>query len=62
VKVIILLAKTLNLKVVAEGVETKEQLDFLKKEGYDYVQGFYIGKPMKEEELFEFLGSLGQLH
>lgn len=46
VKSTIQLAHNLGLKVVAEGVETKEQLDFLKNNNCDYVQGFYFAKPL----------------
>ena len=41
------LTKNLNLKVVAEGVETKEQFELLKSIGCDYFQGFYFAKPQK---------------
>ncbi len=51
VKGIIALAKSLNLEVLAEGVETGEQQKLLEEEGCDYIQGYYIGKPMKAEEL-----------
>ena len=47
VKGIIALAKSLNLKVIAEGVETRRQQELLLEEGCDYVQGFYIGRPVK---------------
>ncbi len=50
VKGIIALAKSLNLEVLAEGVETGEQQKLLEEEGCDYIQGYYIGKPMKSEE------------
>ena len=50
-KVIISLAKNLQLKLVAEGVENKMQLDFLKKRMCDEVQGFYYYKPMPAEEV-----------
>lgn len=39
------LGKSMNLTVVAEGVETEEQNQFLKNIGCEYVQGFFIGKP-----------------
>lgn len=44
---IIELAKSLGMKIVAEGVETKEQYEFLKKHHCDILQGFYLGKPME---------------
>ena len=50
VKGIIALAKSLNLGVIAEGVETKEQFDLLREEGCESIQGFYIGKPMASGE------------
>ena len=46
VKLIVDLSKTLKTKVVAEGVETKEQYELLKEFGVDYIQGFYFGKPI----------------
>jgi EAL domain-containing protein (putative c-di-GMP-specific phosphodiesterase class I) len=49
-KTIISIAKTLGLKVLAEGVETKEQLDFLKNEGCDYYQGYYYSNPISADE------------
>ncbi len=54
IKTILSLAKIFNLKTVAEGVETKEQFDFLLKNGCDIFQGYYFSKPLKKEafELF----------
>ena len=43
---VIELCHRLNIEVVAEGVETKEQKDFLVKHHCDYVQGYYYYKPM----------------
>jgi len=48
-KSLISLIKELNLKIVAEGVETQEQLEYLKNLDVDYAQGYYIGKPVKPE-------------
>ena len=44
------LAKSLNMKTVAEGVEIKEQVDFLAKQGCDMIQGYYFAKPMPKDE------------
>ena len=55
VKSTIQLAHNLGLKIVAEGVETKEQLEFLKKNHCDFVQGYYFAKPLKLDKLKEFL-------
>jgi EAL domain-containing protein (putative c-di-GMP-specific phosphodiesterase class I) len=50
VKATINLSKELNIKTVAEGVETKEQFLILKTLVCDYIQEFYFYKPMSEEE------------
>lgn len=50
-KVIISLAKSLDLRVTAEGVETKPQLDFLSQRMCDEVQGFYYYHPMPADEM-----------
>ena len=56
---IISMAHKLNLEVIAEGVETKLQLDILKKYNCDKVQGYYYSKPMPEEQAFLLLESKG---
>lgn len=50
VKQAIMLAKLLKMEVVAEGVETKEQVEILKGMGCNVIQGFYYAAPMPEEE------------
>ncbi len=50
VKVILTLAKTFGLKVVAEGVETEDQVKHLRDMGCDYAQGFYYSPPVPAEE------------
>lgn len=45
-KMIVALAKSLNMEVITEGVETKEQVDFLTEFGCDVFQGYFFAKPM----------------
>ncbi len=47
---VIRLAKDLELPVIAEGVEEKEQVEFLSSVGCEYVQGYYFAKPMPVAE------------
>ncbi|MHA6252281.1 putative bifunctional diguanylate cyclase/phosphodiesterase [Oceanobacillus sp. CAU 1775] len=47
INAIILMAKQLNLDVIAEGIENKDQVDYLTGLGCQVIQGFYYGKPMK---------------
>jgi len=49
------LARTLKLTALAEGVERKEQLDFLRAHGCDEFQGYLSGKPVPAEEFIAFL-------
>ena len=53
VKAIINMAHSLNLSVIAEGVETAEQMSFVSENSCDMVQGFYISKPLPAEKFFE---------
>jgi len=50
VKETIQLAKNLNMKIVAEGIERKDQVEFLAEQGCDMIQGFYYAKPMTVQE------------
>lgn len=59
-KAIITLAHNLELKVIAEGVETQNQFDFLLKNGCDEIQGYVISAPMSPERLSRFLKNFKQ--
>ncbi|MDP4170371.1 MAG: EAL domain-containing protein [Bacillota bacterium] len=52
---VISMARSLNMKVVAEGIETKEQLDFLKGKNCDFAQGYLISRPLEESHITHFL-------
>ena len=55
VDAIIQMAHRLQMKVVAEGVESGQQVEMLRKMGCDYIQGYYYSKPLPLEELVEFI-------
>jgi diguanylate cyclase (GGDEF)-like protein/PAS domain S-box-containing protein len=52
---IVSMGRILGMRVVAEGVESAEQVKRLKQIGCDYVQGFYFSRPLPPEELFAFV-------
>jgi EAL domain-containing protein (putative c-di-GMP-specific phosphodiesterase class I) len=52
---IIEMAHSLDVKVVAEGVETVEQLDFLRERGCDEIQGYYFARPLPANEIAKLL-------
>ena len=54
------LAANLNMEVIAEGVETEKQVDFLRKQGVTQVQGFYYYKPMPADEFEKLLDYEGK--
>ncbi len=56
-KAIIALGQSLNLKIIAEGVETQEQKEFLAQNGCDLIQGFFYSRPIPAHEITELLES-----
>ncbi|MCX7115230.1 MAG: EAL domain-containing protein [Gammaproteobacteria bacterium] len=58
IKSTIQLAHNLGLKVVAEGVETQDQLMFLQEHGCDYAQGYYFSEPLFVDQLVEYVNAL----
>jgi diguanylate cyclase (GGDEF)-like protein/PAS domain S-box-containing protein len=59
VRAIVAMARSLKLSVVAEGVETADQLAFLRSLGCDLVQGYYLGRPMPPEAIADLLAKSG---
>jgi EAL domain-containing protein (putative c-di-GMP-specific phosphodiesterase class I) len=57
VQTVVLMAQTLGIGVVAEGVETREQLDLLETFGCTTIQGFYYSRPLPLEKVVEYLMS-----
>lgn len=58
INTIITMCHDLNIEVVAEGVESNKEIDFLKSKNCDYVQGYYFSKPLTIEQFDKFI----QLH
>lgn len=54
---ILAMARSLRLETVAEGVETAEQMEFLRRNGCDAVQGYYISRPIPAEAVVALLGA-----
>jgi len=62
VDAIIAMAHILKLKVIAEGVETEEQMEFLRSHNCDEAQGYLFSKPLPSEELAQLLVNKSKLH
>ncbi len=60
VQAIIALGKAMELNVIAEGVETEQQLALVHTFGCDLAQGFFIGKPMQEQEFLDWVHAVDQ--
>jgi len=61
-KTIIVLAKELGLKIIAEGVERREQIDFFTQNHEYLIQGYYYSKPVPFKEFMDFLKKPGVVH
>ncbi|MNW59295.1 Phytochrome-like protein cph2 [compost metagenome] len=56
-KAIVLIGRKMGLKVVAEGVETEQQMKYVKRAKCDMIQGYFISKPLSEEQTIELIRS-----
>jgi len=45
----------MGLKVVVEGIETREQFEKMKELGVDYIQGFFFSRPVPQDEFYDFI-------
>ena len=59
IKTIIAMARNLNMDTVAEGIETKEQQEFLIRQGCHMMQGYYFGRPMPADKFEDMLDTKG---
>jgi EAL domain-containing protein (putative c-di-GMP-specific phosphodiesterase class I) len=59
VEAIIAMARSLRIQVTAEGVETEEQLSFLRQRGCDFAQGYYLSEPLPSEQFNGLMESAG---
>lgn len=62
VRAIIAMAHSLDIKIIAEGIETKGQLDFLHSVDCDQYQGYYFSKPLPPQELLEYCRKVNGLN
>ena len=59
---IVVMAHKLDIRVIAEGIETKEQLNLLNQMGCDFGQGYFLSKPLPEAEFERFLMDSSDIH
>ena len=52
---VVTMVDRMGFKIVAEGIEEKEQFEMLREQGIDYIQGYYFSKPLPEKEFLEYL-------
>jgi diguanylate cyclase (GGDEF)-like protein/PAS domain S-box-containing protein len=61
IRAVLALGRSLDIPVLAEGIETKAHLDFMRKEGCDEAQGYFLGRPMPAGEIFPQAAAGNQL-
>ena len=54
--------RQMEKKILVEGVETKEQIELLRKLGVDYLQGFYFSKPIPKDEFIQLIEKDARIH
>jgi diguanylate cyclase (GGDEF)-like protein/PAS domain S-box-containing protein len=57
IEAVVALGKSLKIRTIAEGVETKQELDFLRKLECDEIQGYYFSEPLSNEEFVKWINS-----
>ena len=50
-----MMIKGMNLEIVSEGIESKEQLEVMEELGIQYIQGYYFSKPLPQNKFVEFI-------
>ena len=50
-----MMIKGMDLKIVSEGIESKEQLEIMEELGIQYIQGYYFSKPLPQNKFVEFI-------
>ena len=58
VKAVIAMANSLGMSVVSEGVESKDQLNFLLEANCEFIQGYYYSKPLGSDEFMSLLNKM----